>query len=389
MERRGTDRAVRLPVLDSLINKTGRKAWRKEMPQIKRTASVIFGDADIVIRESRQRMPYKEENAWETQFKRQVFYRIVQTLNRLGWTCVVPAKDWHGEDPYGHRDRMRKMERECCKGDLSGELLQRGSTITFQMFQNVNAPNRPDHGGRYEFNKEAIMPYLLRLEMERTRRRIRDYLCNVFSGYYFDTEWMEKHSRKTIGPNGATAMEWALNDIRNSGHYREELGRASFNGDAQQSGDGLLIEHGGKAYAINRKGRVITGTAMYCLNGNWKIITGKYGIEHNIWHKQVFVNCPANPRRKRNDHLRRKRLESELNSAMARMDFRRAEILRDLIWPPGEPVFCLWHTEHKAYHCAGFSGYTTEQMEAGKFTRAELKGWENDRNIIVPFGRRP
>lgn len=52
----------------------------------------------------------------------------------------------------------------------------------------MNTPTRPDHGGRYESNLEACMPYVLRLEMERTRRRIRDYLCNVFSGYTFDSK---------------------------------------------------------------------------------------------------------------------------------------------------------------------------------------------------------
>ncbi|AZD65984.1 hypothetical protein SAMN04489802_4410 [Pseudomonas chlororaphis] len=42
----------------------------------------------------------------------------------------------------------------------------------------------------YQSDKEKHIPYLMRQEMEHTRRRIRTYLCNVFSGYYFDEEWM-------------------------------------------------------------------------------------------------------------------------------------------------------------------------------------------------------
>lgn len=359
--------------------------------QIDRSASIIFSDADIIIREPHPgRFPrYDDEKAWESQFKRDVFHRIVQTLNRLGWTCVVPEKDWHGQDQYGIEERMRNMKRECRKGDLNGFLEQSHTHIKFEMFQNVNAPKRPDHGGRYEFDKEAIMPYLLRLEMERTRRKIRDYLCNVFSGYHFDTEWMEKNGRKKVGPGNLTAMDFAMNQIRNSGHYREKLGRASFNGDGGTSGDGLPIEHGGKAYAIDRAGRIIYGTALYSLNSQWYIITGKYGITYNVWHKQVFVNSPGDVRRKRNADIRRKRLEGQLNKAVAAMNFKRAEVMRDLIFPPNEPIFCLWHREHQAYHCSGFSGYAKDQLQAGKFTRAELKGWENATNIVVPLGVTP
>lgn len=361
------------------------------MPQIERSARVIFGDASITIQEPHPgRRSWSEEKAWERQFREDVLKRVAQLMRRLGWTCVMPEVNQRDKQRWGGNiaENSARNKRICQKGELKGLVELSGASIELEMFQNVNAPNHPDHDGRYEFNKEAIMPYLLRLEMERTRRRIRDYLCNVFTGYRFDTEWMHKHDRK-VGPGHMTAMEYALKDIRNSGHYREELGRASFNGDAEKSGDGGLIKHGGQVFAINGDRRVITGTALYCLNGNWKIISGKYGITYNVWHKQVFVNNPGDLRRKRNDDLRRKRLEGQLNIAIGAMNFERAGVLRDILYPPGEQIFCLWHREHQAYHRAGFSGYTKDQMQAGKFTRAELEGWSDERNAIVPFGKTP
>ncbi len=75
--------------------------------------------------------------------------------------------------------------RWCSKGDLKADLKVSGRSITFEMFQNVNAPDRPDHGGRHQSNKEFHMPYVMRLEMERTHRKIRDYLCAVFTDYKF------------------------------------------------------------------------------------------------------------------------------------------------------------------------------------------------------------
>lgn len=353
--------------------------------QIQRAGRISFGDASLSIWEegisaARAAGGFKGEEEWTRLFKRQVFARIIQQMNRIGWKV----------GPWDEAERYKPIandRRTCSKGDhLHAHLEITGRCINLEMWQSANTPTRPDHQGRYESNKEAIAPYLLRLEFERTRRKIRDYLCNVFTDYEFCT----KHSRgmRKVGPGKLTAMEYALLDSRESGHYREELGRANFTHDAQVSGDGMTIEHGSQVYAYGYDRRIITGIAMYCLNGNWKIISGKYGITHNVWHKQVFVKSPGDLRRKRNDDIRRKRLEGQLNKAIAAMNFDRAKVLRDIIYPPGEPIFCLWHSQHEAYHCAGFSGYTKDQMQAGKFTRTELEGWGDDRNVIVPFGAR-
>ncbi|MNF55467.1 hypothetical protein D3C84_369290 [compost metagenome] len=331
--------------------------------QIERCGTVRFGDASLHVSED----DYPAGSArieWDKVFKRQVFARIVQQLNRIGWTLEIPAEK---VERYGQS--FARGYREGRKGNLQCELGVSGRCIELKMWQDV-ANVKNSNGGRYDFDKEKRMPYLLRLEMERTRRRIRDYLCNVFSGYEF------KDSRQLVmgpGLGQVTALEYALHDQKSSGHYQPELGHASFSNDAQDSGDGLVIENGMRVYAQDYTGRIITGNAYYCLNGNWMIVTGRYGAIFNVWHKQVWVNSPGDLRRKRNERTRRKRLEQEMSKAVARMDYRRAEVLRDVLFPKDQALFLIWHKEKDVYFRSNYSGYTSDTVDAGKYTRDELE----------------
>lgn len=354
--------------------------------RIDRMGTVNFGDASISVWEdsissARAAGGYAAEKAWERQFKREVFARIVQTLNRLGWTCTMPEIKEHSVKHYGG-DVARwaaESKRVCAKGDLKGELDLSGRCIKFEMWQGVNTPTRPDHGGRYESHKEACMPYLLRLEMERTRRRIREYLCNVFTGYTFESP------KPKLGVNGVTALEYAARDRRECSHYVPALDRARISNAGQdKSADGCQLENGTRVYALDFYGRVVAGTAFYSLNGNWQIVTGRYDLIH-AWHNRIWVQSPGNVRVKRNADQRRKRLERELARAVKEMKFERAAVLRDILFPGDQPLFNVWHDGHQLYHCTNFCGYTSDQSQAGKFTADEVRGWDRTPNKVVPI----
>lgn len=312
-------------------------------------------------------------NTWERKFKRDVFARIIQTLNRLGWT-VGP---WDQAEQY---KCIALNHRTCSKGDLKGQLEISGRCIKFEMWQDVT-PSENRNGGRYDFNKAARMPYLLRIEMERTRRRISNYLCNVFTDYTL------KPCDPKIGINGVTALEYAAHGRRTSGHYVPALDRAKIpNGGQDKSGDGYPLENGTSVYAIDRYGRVVTGVAFYSLNDNWQVVTGRYSLIH-VSHKQIFVKSPGNVRVKRNDRARRTRLEGEMQKAIISMKFERAAQLRDILFPGDQQMFNVWHNDHNLFHCAGFCGYTADQSRAGKFTADEVRGWDCAPNRVVAIER--
>lgn len=350
---------------------------------VERTGVITFGDASLNICEdgisaARAAGGWPAEKAWERKFKRDVFARIVQTLNRLGWVCAMPAIDPNSVKYYGG-DIARwsaESKRNCIKGDLQGHLDISGRCIKFEMWQDVT-PSENRNGGRYDFHKEDRMPYVLRLEMERTRRRIRNYLCNVLADYTF------KESAPKLGINGVTAMEYAARDRRESGHYVAEFDRARIhNSGEDKSADGFQLENGTPVYAIQRDGRVVSGIAFYSLNGNWQVVSGRYGLDY-LYHNQLYVKSPGNVRFKRNASQRRTRLEAELNSAVKAMKFERAAQLRDILFPGDQALFNVWHEEHQLYHRSSFRGYTSDQSQAGKFTVDEVRGWGRAPNRVI------
>lgn len=362
--------------------------------QIDRTGTVNFGDASISVWEegiSKARVAggYAGEKAWERQFKRQVFARIVQTLNRLGWTCVVPDEYIKQYGVSFARDR-----RECHKGDLKGWLDVSGRHIKFEMWQGVNTPTRPDRGGRYEPNKEGCMPYVLRLEMERTRRRIRDYLCNVFSGYVFEPKSRGIYPK----PLEMTALERIQGYYSESWHFKGDMADYLKRNGCERlpsynamSRDGVMIEHGQRVWFYDEyTGRMKTGTAYYNINNMWWVVTGKYDYT-NVGNGSIYTSCPGDPRVKNNDRRRRARLEGLLADAVKRMDFKRAELLKNILFPTKEPLYLIRSKkEGGSYFAPNYSGYRKSQIDAGKYTRDELKPYfpggalETDELIAVP-----
>lgn len=331
------------------------------MSQIQREGTVSFHDASLHVWEE-PGGPVMGE--WELKFKRDVFKRIIQQLNRLGWT-VGP---WDQAEDFS---AIANSHRTCSKGDLRAQLGVSGRHIELQMWQGVNTPTRPDHGGRYEMHKEAVMPYLLWLEMERTRRRIRDYLCNVFAGYEFrDLHADGRHAKR--GPGVLTALQWVDQANRSSWHFDPELGHAPINMECNaRSADGGTITHGARVYAIGYDGRVVVGTAYYNLNNMWWVVTGKYDVI-NVHSGAIYLESPGDLRQKRNERKRRRRLEGELSKAVKAMNFQRAETLKHILFPTKEPLYLIWHKGHNAYHRPGACGYTNSPTEAGKFTWEEL-----------------
>lgn len=301
------------------------------MAQVDREGVLSFWDASLHIREEglTAKMSWPERQAWERTFKKQVFARIVQTLNRIGWECVIP------EDMVKQYGRsFAESFRYCVKGDLKADLSVSGRCIELKMFQEVNAPDRPDNEGRYQHDKERHMPYVMRLEMERTRRKIRDYLCNVFTGYLFKADRADGRMSKT-GPECLTNLEWLEGCYQTSWHFKGDLNTYKISDYNRESADGQELQHGQRVWFFDWKGRVQTGIAYYNINNMWWVLWGKYG-HTNEANFNLFTTQPAELRQKRNEKLREKRLKSLMDKAVADMKFERAALLRDLLYSERE-----------------------------------------------------
>lgn len=342
------------------------------MAQINRTGTVSFGDASLNIWEEPKRTSPAQWDEWEKLFRKQVFKRLIQQLNRLGWT----VGEWDEAERFEY---IAHNHRTCTKGDLQGELELTGRCIKFEMWQDVANITRKDGRGRYEFDKETRMPYLVRLEMQRTRNRLRDYLCNVFAGYEFNSGKRDGRSEKR-GPGALTAMEFVKACWASSWHFKGDTSTYEISDGNRKSADGHLIEHGQRVYYADRKGRMCVGIAYYNINNMWWVVSGKYEVSNKASF-DLFVNNPGCLGIKRNERLRRQRLESEMAKAIKAMDFKRAQVLKDVLFPEDEPLYLIWHKGHSAWYAPNFCGYSNSTNDAGKYTRAELGSYVNENHL--------
>ncbi|MDM7104110.1 hypothetical protein QUH18_26730 [Klebsiella pneumoniae] len=349
------------------------------MAQVKRNGEIRLGDARLCVWED----PESTGDTYERGFKRDVFRRIVQTLNRLGWLVVIPQEkiESYGGD-FAHRFRY------CTKGDLKADLSLCGRVIELEFFQNVNAPDRPDHEGRYQSDKEKHMPYLMRLEMLRTRNKIATYLTNVFDGYAMAeprANWSD------IGPGKLTNMDVIKADYRANWHYDgnwEDYLKKNphmISGRNCISAEGQQLEPGKRVWWFDWKGRIMTGTAWYHINNMWYVTWGRYGIS-NIASFELYISLPENPRMKRNERLRRRKLEGLMGDAVTKMDYLRAYQLKQILFPDNEPLYRLFHTGHQLYHRPEFNGYTKDPNYAGKFRRSEVERFNPRENRMELVG---
>lgn len=352
------------------------------MAQINRQGKVSFGDASLGVWEDPD-CPVFSDTDWGQEFKKDVFLRMAQQLRRIGWETEVPA-DMIKQ--YGRR--FAEGHRYCRKGDLQGFLDLSGRCIKFEMWQDVANGENPN-GGRYDFDKEKRMPYLLWLEMERTRRRIRDYLCNVFSDYEFRTDRNDGQMNKR-GPGFLTALEWLAGCYETSWHFKGDTSQYKIADYNREAADGSMLSHGQRVWFADRKGRICTGVAYYNINNMWWVVTGKYDVRNEASF-YLYNSCPDKPRQKRNAKLRRDRLEAELSRAAKSMDFMRGQTLKEILFPTAEPLFMVFHKQHGCYHRSNFCGYTRDSVDAGRFTWEELGrfrprngGMEDDLSRIVP-----
>ncbi|MEN5162617.1 UvrB/UvrC motif-containing protein [Achromobacter kerstersii] len=300
--------------------------------RIARAGTVHFHDTSLSIWEdgitkARNAGGYQGAKSWRRQFKHDVFARIVQQLNRLGWR-VAP---WIDSDKYR---AIALDHRTCTKGDLQAELSLNGRHIEFQVWQDVQNVDNPN-GGKHDFDKTDRMTYLQRLEMNRTRSRISDYLCNVFTDYRLTPP-------KIKGPNPDPLAyfndRWDSECDKQRGAHRFSRGPDGWPSDKELASwdrkdqDGAPLNHGDVRWTRDRKGRLLRGRVYGGINGMWMLVYGPGQRDHTHDNAgRFFTYRPGEtPRKLVAPHERRIRLEGELTKAIKAMHFERAAVLRDL-----------------------------------------------------------
>lgn len=55
------------------------------------------------------------------------------------------------------------------------------------------------------------------------------------------------------------------------------------------------------------------------------------------------------------------------------MNFKRAETLKNILFPKNEPLYLILNKKERIYFAPNYCGYRSSPIDAGKYTRDELK----------------
>lgn len=325
-------------------------------PTEPRVGSIRIHDAKLIV---------WEEGVNEAEFQKAVFGPMIRFLRDRGWKLGADPRTRKNYPILSHRTRSG-----CC-GDLKAHIDLHGRCIEVDLWQDV-ANITHTNGGRYQFNKMRTMPGRLRLQCIATLRALAGFLRQRH-GYTLDLPEIESRDLWTAG---IKAEEWVAAHLADSCHYKPALGRAEWHGDYnRKSGDGVLLEHGQAVWFRDVTQRWARGRAYYDLNSRWVVITGPAAVTWVDAH-ELFAFRPANLRGRANPRKRRERLERELQKATARMDFRRAELLHQVLRRSlfgDAPLYRIWSDKRDAWYATNAEGYSSNAARAGLYTEDEAR----------------
>lgn len=285
------------------------------------TGTMRFCDASLVINVNRP--SYKnwsvEQAHWNSQLHIQVFNKVLKELEILGYSIK--------QQKYIFTYPSHKY---CRKGDLRLDVEVEHGSIILNFFQNVNAPDRPERGGRHEHNKQKLMPHLILLEMKRTRNRIKKLIMDNYD-FAFEDDFKRKSRFDLVGPEGLTAFEWIQEDYKHEGMTIEKLEEShGYNSTYNnQSADKKRLIQGQQVWFYDCKKRLNVGKVYYRSNSMWWVVTGKYGYSIESSHS-LYVEKPHDVRIKGNEKVRRNILSQVIFDAKNKENLNLAEKLQSL-----------------------------------------------------------
>ena len=176
------------------------------------------------------------------------------------------------------------------KGDLKFKAKQLPACSNLEFYQDINTKNR--HGGRYDFDKLIMMPYLIRCQFLVELKHIKNFLVGL--GYTDQSDPILKTAEGKI----------KLHFVKSCHHPQESMSFNLKNIDGQTSDtynstgeDGKIIRNGDIKYFRDHKGRLMRGTVYHNINNMWWVLINKH-YYRNMADFELFDLTPENSARK-------------------------------------------------------------------------------------------
>jgi hypothetical protein len=319
-----------------------------------RTGESSMNPRKIKIRLHDTTIGIQQDDPNDPSFRTEIYGGLICAMRKRGWSVR--------EDPHIKRNysSLNPNHRLAAKGPLRASVETMGRSAEIKIWS-VNAVQENRNGRRFDFDKLDRMPFLdqKRFHLESTRL----------------TDWLKERCEATVThgrEKGLTADQRIAKNYAASWHSDKELGRPICRSDGnRKSADGTLIEHGQIVWFAGYDGRIRRGQAFYNINNMWWVKVSRNELR-NIACFELFTQAPEDLRRKRNERRRRQRLEALLTDAVRRSDYLRAGELQRILFGT-EQVYRIWSRKKDAFYSSNCSGYTSDGISAGRYTRAEAE----------------
>ena len=294
-----------------------------------------------------------QDDASDKTLRSEVYAEIIRQMRSRGWSIRADR------DTKRNFKILSPDQREGAKGTLRCAIEIAGRAVEVE-FWSETAPQINRSGRYYDFDKMRRMSRQDARRVELEFRRLISWLETI-------APINVKRSTKV----GQPPLERIKQSYAEHCHTDKTMGRPVCKSDQNRaSADGKLLEHGQTVWFADYGGRILRGAAYYNINMMWWVVAGSDLF--NKSSRELIASPPTDLRTKRNERQRRNRLERELQIAVQRMDFRRAETLKTILFG-AEQAYLIWARGKGAYYCSQYAGYTTDTIRAGRYTRAEAE----------------
>lgn len=289
-------------------------------------------------------------------FRSEIFIPLLRRMRCRGWAITAD------QDILKRYRSISPNFRNAAKGNMRARLSIAGRHIEVEFWSESSRQDN-SNGRQYDFDKLDRMPYLDKKRFELERSKLLALLTKTATATI-------SHSRRSN--RSLPALERIAADYAESWHSDKALGRpvCKYENNAR-SADGGLIEHGRTVWYRGEDGRWRRGQAFYNINNMWWVVESEFALR-NMASFDLHRHPPSDLREKRNDRLRRQRLESKMAKAVMASDFARAAVIKDILFGNSAPHL-IWSRKNDCYYGPTYQGYTNNAMNAGRYTRAEAE----------------
>lgn len=160
------------------------------------------------------------------------------------------------------------------KGDLRFKAEQHPALSELEFYQDINTENR--NGGRYDFDKLKMMPYLIRCQFLTELKHIKNLLIGL--GYADHSAPVLKTAEDKV--KYAFVRSWHHPQKSMEFNLKDTDGQTSESYNSTDM-DGKTIKNGEAKYFRDRKGRLMRGTVYHNINNMWWVLINKH------WYKNM------------------------------------------------------------------------------------------------------